>query len=116
MRTFAIRVCGEVACSDHLVRHRGRSLHRPSRGDNGADAIFEAVHGTAPDITGKGLAHPLAAIFSGVMLLRQIGQPRVAARIGHAIDRGLREGKTRTRDLGGDATTAAVTDQLVALV
>jgi isocitrate dehydrogenase (NAD+) len=79
-------------------------------------AIFEAVHGTAPDIAGKNLANPLAAILSGVMLLRHVGQARAADRIDRAVTRLLAEGRTRTRDLGGTATTAAVTDRLIALV
>jgi isocitrate dehydrogenase (NAD+) len=79
-------------------------------------AIFEAVHGTAPDITGKDLANPVAAILSGAMLLRHVGQGRAAARVERAVDRLLREGRTRTRDLGGRATTTAVTDRLIQLL
>jgi isocitrate dehydrogenase (NAD+) len=79
-------------------------------------ALFEAVHGTAPDIAGKDVANPLAAIFSGVMLLRHIGQGRAAARLEHAVDRLLREGRTRTRDLGGKARTSEVTARLVKLL
>jgi isocitrate dehydrogenase (NAD+) len=79
-------------------------------------AIFEAVHGTAPDIAGKNLANPLAAILSGAMLLRHVGQAAPAARIQRAVERLLREGRTRTRDLGGAATTTGVTERLVALL
>jgi isocitrate dehydrogenase (NAD+) len=79
-------------------------------------ALFEAVHGTAPDIAGKNVANPLAAILSGAALLRHAGQERPARRIEHAIDRLLRAGRIRTRDLGGRATTSAVADQLVALL
>jgi isocitrate dehydrogenase (NAD+) len=79
-------------------------------------AIFEAVHGTAPDIAGKDLANPLAAILSGVQLLRHVGQRSVADRIDRAVLRLLREGRTRTRDLGGTATTTAVANRLVALL
>ena len=79
-------------------------------------AIFEAVHGTAPDIAGKNMANPLAAILSGVMLLRHVGQRRPADRIDRAVTRLLRERRTRTRDLGGNATTSAVTDRLIALL
>jgi isocitrate dehydrogenase (NAD+) len=77
-------------------------------------AIFEAVHGTAPDIAGKDRANPLAVIFSGVMLLRHVGQARPADRIERAARRLLAEGRTRTRDLGGKATTSAVVKRLVA--
>jgi len=79
-------------------------------------ALFEAVHGTAPDIAGKNLANPLAAIMSGAMLLRYVGQRQAAGRIERAIERLLRHGRIRTRDLGGRATTKAVTEGLIALL
>ncbi|HZP42643.1 MAG TPA: isocitrate/isopropylmalate family dehydrogenase [Candidatus Binatia bacterium] len=79
-------------------------------------ALFEAVHGTAPDIAGKDVANPLAALFSGVMLLRHVGQARTADRIDRAVERLLREGRTLTRDLGGHASTSAVTARLIALL
>jgi len=79
-------------------------------------AIFEAVHGTAPDIAGKNLANPLAAILSATMLLRHVGQTRPAARIERAVSRLLREARVRTRDLGGRSTTAEVTARLIALL
>jgi isocitrate dehydrogenase (NAD+) len=77
-------------------------------------AIFEAVHGTAPDIAGKDMANPLAVLFSGVMLLRHVGQTRPADRIERAARRLLAEGRTRTRDLGGKATTSGVVKRLIA--
>ena len=77
-------------------------------------AIFEAVHGTAPDIAGKNLANPLAVLLSGVMLLRHVGQTRPADRVERAARRLLAEGRTRTRDLGGKATTSDVVKRLVA--
>jgi len=77
-------------------------------------AIFEAVHGTAPDIAGKDMANPLAVLFSGVMLLRHVGQTRPAGRIERAARRLLAEGRTRTRDLGGKATTSEVVKRLIA--
>jgi isocitrate dehydrogenase (NAD+) len=79
-------------------------------------AIFEAVHGTAPDIAGKNLANPIAVILSSVMLLRHIGQRRPADRIERAVRRLLRERRVLTRDLGGRATTTAVTKRLIALL
>jgi len=79
-------------------------------------AVFEAVHGTAPDIAGKGLANPLACLMSGVMLLNYLHDTRhdatckaAADRIKHAYDRVLTEGQTLTRDLGGTAGTAEFT-------
>jgi isocitrate dehydrogenase (NAD+) len=78
--------------------------------------IFEAVHGTAPDIAGKNQANPLALVFSSIMMLRHLGQDRPAARIERAAGRLLEEGKTLTRDLGGRASTTALTARLIALL
>src|SRR5213079_1584115 len=66
-------------------------------------AVFEAVHGSAPDIAGQNLANPLAAIMSGAKLLRHVGQKQAAGRIERAVERLLRQGRVRTRDLGGRA-------------
>jgi isocitrate dehydrogenase (NAD+) len=77
-------------------------------------AVFEAVHGSAPDIAGKGLANPIALIRSAAMLLQHIGQRRPADRIETAVRRTLAAGKGLTRDLGGDGTTATITAELVA--
>jgi isocitrate dehydrogenase (NAD+) len=79
-------------------------------------AIFEAVHGTAPDIAGKDRANPLALIFSGVMLLRHVGQDAPAARLERAVHRLLEKTRVRTTDLGGRASTSEVTDRLIALM
>jgi isocitrate dehydrogenase (NAD+) len=79
-------------------------------------AIFEAVHGTAPDIAGKNLANPLAILFSGIMMLEHLGETRPAARLERAVSRFLEEGKVRTRDLGGRATTSAVVERIAALL
>jgi isocitrate dehydrogenase (NAD+) len=77
-------------------------------------AVFEAVHGSAPDIAGKGLANPIALLRSAAMLLEHIGQREPAARIEESVRRTLRDGKGLTRDLGGDGNTATITAQLVA--
>ena len=79
-------------------------------------AIFEAVHGTAPDIAGQNRANPIAATLSGAMLLHHVGQRRPAIRIEHAVDRLVRERRALPRDLGGTATTSAVADRLIALL
>ncbi len=79
-------------------------------------AIFEAVHGTAPDIAGKNMANPLAVIFSSIMLLRHIGQSKPADRLERAVHRLLKEGRVRTRDLGGKSTTTAVAERIVQLL
>ncbi len=76
-------------------------------------AIFEAVHGSAPDIAGKNLANPLAIIFSGIMMLEHLGWKDIAANIARAISGVLEEGKVRTRDLGGFATTTEFSDAIL---
>jgi len=81
-------------------------------GDNAA--VFEAVHGTAPDIAGRGLANPTAILLSAEMMLRHIGELDAAARLRKAIETVLAEGKVRTRDLGGTATTKEYVEALVA--
>src|SRR5205085_4269091 len=84
-------------------------------GNIGTDAaIFEAVHGSAPDIAGKGVANPLALIMSGVMMLNHLHEETIASRIKAAYDAVLNEGKTLTRDLGGTAGTNDFTDALIA--
>lgn len=67
--------------------------------------MFEAVHGSAPDIAGKGIANPTAFLWSACMLLEHIGKAETAAKIRRAVDEVLLEGKVRTPDLGGSATT-----------
>lgn len=78
-------------------------------------AVFEAVHGSAPDIAGRNQANPLALIRCAALLLRHIEQNEPAARIERATDRVLR-GEIRTRDLGGSATTTAFTDAIVSIM
>jgi homoisocitrate dehydrogenase len=67
-------------------------------------AVFEPVHGSAPDIAGKGIANPAATILSAVMMLEHLGEHEIAQRVECAVDRVLAEGP-RTPDLGGSATT-----------
>jgi len=77
-------------------------------------AMFEAVHGTAPDIAGKGLANPTALLMSGIMMLDHLNERPAARRIEAALHRVYREGKHATRDLGGKATTAEFTEAVIA--
>ncbi|MDQ3440259.1 MAG: isocitrate/isopropylmalate dehydrogenase family protein [Planctomycetota bacterium] len=77
-------------------------------------AVFEAVHGSAPDIAGKGFANPLALIMSGVMMLNHIHEEAIAKKIKVAYDAVLTEGKSLTRDLGGKAGTEEFADALIA--
>ena len=77
-------------------------------------AIFEAVHGTAPDIAGKGVANPGALLLAGCMLLEHIGDGERAGRVRRALEGVIREGRTVTRDLGGTASTDEFTDAIIA--
>ncbi len=77
-------------------------------------AVFEAVHGSAPDLAGKGLANPIALLRSAAMMLEHIGQIVPAQRIETSVRRTLQIGRGLTRDLGGDGTTATLTEQLIA--
>ena len=74
-------------------------------------AVFEAVHGSAPDIAGKGIANPMALLLSGVLMLRHLGEGAMADRIAKALGDTLASG-TRTRDLGGKASTAEFTEAI----
>ena len=76
-------------------------------------AMFEAVHGSAPDIAGKGVANPTALILSSCLLLDHVEQPQPAMRIRRAVDRVVREGVARTADMGGKATTREFADAIV---
>jgi tartrate dehydrogenase/decarboxylase/D-malate dehydrogenase len=79
-------------------------------------SLFEPVHGSAPDITGKGIANPLAAILSAAMMLEHLGDVRAAESIHLAVRELLSETKTRTPDLGGTATTNEVGEAIEALI
>ncbi len=77
-------------------------------------SVFEAVHGSAPDIAGKGLANPIALIRSAAMMLVHIGQRKPAQRIEESVRRTLSSRRGLTRDLGGDGNTASLTHELIA--
>jgi isocitrate dehydrogenase (NAD+) len=76
-------------------------------------AVFEAVHGSAPDIAGQGVANPTAVLLSAVMMLEHIGERAGAQRIYRALCRVLEGGRVRTRDLGGTATTEQYAQAIV---
>ena len=76
-------------------------------------AVFEAVHGSAPDIAGKGIANPTALLFSAVMMLRHIGERSLADKIGRSVLKVAEEGKVLTGDLGGKATTEEFTQEII---
>jgi isocitrate dehydrogenase (NAD+) len=73
-------------------------------------AVFEPVHGSAPDIAGSGVADPIAMILSGAMMLRHLGELRAASAVERAVDAVLDRGSVRTPDLGGSASTLDVAE------
>ncbi len=77
----------------------------PSGNVGDEKAIFEPVHGSAPDIAGKGIANPVATILSAVMMLEWLGEQDAAERLEKAVLTVLKEGKVKTPDLGGKSTT-----------
>src|SRR5215813_11410225 len=76
-------------------------------------ALFEAVHGSAPDIKGKNIANPTALILAAVMMLEHISEERAGKRIANALETVLREGDWLTPDLGGSATTAKFAGRII---
>jgi len=79
-------------------------------------ALFEPVHGSAPDISGKGIANPIATIFAGKRLLEYLGEKDAALSVEKAVIRVLKDGITLTPDLGGTAKTSEIADAIVAMV
>ena len=79
-------------------------------------SMFEPVHGAAFDITGKGIANPLATILAVAMMLEHLGEEDAASKINKAVELNLHQGKVRTPDLGGSATTGEVGDEIVRLL
>jgi isocitrate dehydrogenase (NAD+) len=76
-------------------------------------AIFEAVHGSAPDIAGQGVANPAALLMAGIMMLQHMGQTAPAERIRKALEATIREGDTLTPDLKGTGTTETFADAVI---
>jgi isocitrate dehydrogenase (NAD+) len=79
-------------------------------------AVFEAVHGTAPDIAGQGIANPTALLLSALLMLVHIGEEAAATRIRNALHAVFETGLVRTRDLGGTASTSEFTREVVRAV
>jgi isocitrate dehydrogenase (NAD+) len=77
-------------------------------------AVFEAVHGSAPDIAGKGIANPTALMLSSVLMLIHLGEEKAAGRLRNSIERVYAEQKHLTTDVGGNASTAEFTDAVIA--
>jgi len=76
-------------------------------------AVFEAVHGSAPDLAGRGKANPTALIRSAALLVAHLGEPDAGRRIEAAVDAALLDPANHTGDLGGKATTAELTDAIL---
>lgn len=76
-------------------------------------AVFEPVHGSAPDIKGQNKANPSALLLSAVEMLKYIGEKETAAKIENALFKTLKEGKVLTADLGGNASTTEFTDEII---
>jgi isocitrate dehydrogenase (NAD+) len=74
--------------------------------------VFEAVHGSAPDIAGRNIANPMALLLSALLMLRHIGESPMADRIMKALGTVLTDDRVRTRDLGGTATTTEFADAI----
>ncbi len=79
-------------------------------------AVFEPVHGSAPDIAGQGKANPIAMILSGAMMLRHLGEQTAAENVEWAVDEVLGRGQVRTADLGGEATTMRMAEEIAVTV
>ena len=76
-------------------------------------AVFEAVHGSAPDIAGQNKANPIALLFSSVLMLRHLGETEAADRIENAAALVLNKGEVLTEDLGGSASTDQITEAII---
>ena len=81
--------------------------------DGRSPGLYEPVHGTAPDIAGRGVANPVACLLSGAMLLEDTGFPAAAGAVREAVSAALRDRTTHPPDLGGTATTAAVSEEVL---
>jgi isocitrate dehydrogenase (NAD+) len=75
--------------------------------------LFEPVHGTAPDIAGKGIANPISQILSGALMLRHLKEDAASAAIENAVEEALRNPENHTPDIGGSATTRQVTQAIL---
>ena len=106
---------------DRVIQEIGREirdLESPAverRGANLGDrhALFETVHGSAPDIKGKNIANPTAMIQAAVMLLQHLSEKKAAHRIFRALERVLMRGEVLTSDLGGKASTKAFAEAII---
>src|SRR6266508_2936882 len=102
---------------EHARSHRRKrvsAVHKANIGE--AAAVFEAVHGSAPDIAGRNLANPMALILSSALMLEYLGEHDPARRVREAVYAVLAEGRKLTRDLGGTAGTTEIAEAIAAKV
>jgi isocitrate dehydrogenase (NAD+) len=113
---FDVIVCenmfGDIL-SDQIAGLIGGLGLAPGANIGESAAIFEAVHGSAPDIAGKGVANPSALLMAGVMLLQHLGRHDTAARVQGALESTIREKDSVTPDLGGTGSTQSFTDAVI---
>jgi tartrate dehydrogenase/decarboxylase / D-malate dehydrogenase len=109
----ASNLFGDVLTDIAAVLQGGMGMAASASVAPGSDTtpVFEPVHGSAPDIAGKGIANPMGAIWSAVLMLEQLGEQDASTRLMRALEDTCREGP-RTRDVGGDASTAEVGDAI----
>jgi tartrate dehydrogenase/decarboxylase/D-malate dehydrogenase len=79
-------------------------------------SMFEPVHGSAPDIAGKNVANPIACFWTGAMMLDHLGESEAAAVLVGAIENLTESGQVLTKDLGGQASTTDVTDEMIKVI
>ena len=99
--------------SDQMAGLVGGLGFAPAANVGGEVAIFEAVHGSAPDIAGQGVANPTALMLAACLMLEHLREDDAARRLRAAVEGVWREGRARTRDAGGQATTAQFTDAVI---
>src|SRR3954464_7168421 len=108
---------GDVLTDIAAVLQGGMGMAASASVAPGSDTtpVFEPVHGSAPDIAGKGIANPVGAIWSAVLMLETLGEADAAARLMRAVEDVCRDGP-RTVDIGGEASTSQVGDAVAARV
>ncbi|ELY52614.1 3-isopropylmalate dehydrogenase [Natronolimnohabitans innermongolicus JCM 12255] len=112
---FDVVVCPNLAgdvLSDLAAGLVGGLGLLPSANVGPERALFEPVHGTAPDIAGEGVANPAATVISAAMMLEHLGYDEAGAAVNAAVEETLENGP-RTPDLGGDASTEDVTEAII---
>jgi tartrate dehydrogenase/decarboxylase/D-malate dehydrogenase len=113
----ASNLFGDILTDLAAVLQGGMGMAASANLAPGSDTtgLFEPVHGSAPDIAGRGIANPIGAIWSAALMVEELGEPEAAARMLLAIEAVCRDGP-RTRDLGGGASTAEVGDAVASAV